>query len=812
MFGGAVAAYIWIISATGDLKTQTPALLDVTYLTMSVVAYIGIVRYSWQSPVTRHLMLCADVFALSAAFVAAGPMAAPTLFLYIWLTIGYGFRYGVYYLRLAGATSLIGLIVALLWTNFWRTQAFVSAGIIMLALVIPPYLELLLRRTIKANQEAEDANHGKMLMLAGLGHNLRVPLNAISDASKIVTKGVLDLPQRAALTSISTATRSLLSDLDDFLDVSRIDAGRMPHETTEFGLREVLEEVTRIAGVKANAKGLTLGWYVSAGVPLHICSERRYLLRTLTNVVENAVKFTSVGSVLITVRVGQPDVGTLTLRFEILDTGIGVRQDARKKIFESFMQATPEIYQTYGGSGLGLSVAKRLMELLGGKIGVDSLEGVGSTFWLETPVSIPNSSEWTNLALTGCAIMILSPRTDSLLALAVRIEKLGARVFLSSQVDHWSITLGEALEEVERIVVIVDGRDTDASEVAYALRKSGLLDRVPLVLLDTSFRLPILSVRRQFLTSIHPEASDKELISALYLAGVEGSKNVVTQNDNNDVGSARPPEARGSAVRVLVVDSSRTTIMILSRILELAECTVTVVENGNDALDLVERAVFDLIVIDVDKPRVDGIETVKLFRFQQVGRRYTPVYGLTSRKTPSALPGWEDAGMDGLLTLPIDLGQLSDIIKQISPSTVNGSLPHNAQESVQSISSHPKFRKGFGPPFKDEEFQYLSRIGGEAFVGEITQMFVTDATRVSTKLLVALRAHDLESFHLLSSSLLDYAAVIGATRLADLSKIGVEMDQANLGVQGRSYLERLNREIDRVVQALASRSSENSKV
>jgi len=805
LLGSATGVYAWAMLDTGHVVSNTTLGMNLLYLAISVIAFVT-TGSPWHSSLRRHMLLSVDVLAITTAFVLAGPMAAPLLFLYTWLTLGYGFRYGIYYLRLAATGSLCGLLFALLYTGFWRTQIFISTGWLMLGLVIPPYFELLLRRTIRANQVAEDATHSKVLMLAGLGHRLHAPLSAIIGASNGLPRAGLDLQQCEVLDAISTAARSLVSELDDFLDVSRIDAGRMRKEVAQFSLRQLLEDIIKVESTKAIAKGVAISWYVSPDVPTHIWSERRYLIRAISSIVENAVKFTSVGSVLITARLQQAFAVKPCLRVEILDTGIGIQSEARQKIFESFTQAVPEILHLFGGSGLGLTVAQRMIRLLGGDIKVDSVEGKGSAFWFDLPLPRQEIPNYKELSLLGNAVMILSPQTESLLPFAAKIAKFNAKVHLSDHIEQWSEFIDDELEEIEHIVVIVDGRYGDALDIALGLRRRGILNRVPMVLLQAGPMMPSPVVRRHFMTAISVTASDTELASALYLAGATGDKAMVKGGNEAYSGDGSPPVVHRQSMYVLVADSNRSTLMVISKILEMAGHTSKIVDDSEEALDAFERETFDLTLIDVDHPRMDGLETTRMVRFMQLGKRYTPIYGLTSREGPEIARRCKDAGLDGTLAQPIDPKELLKIVGQFLPEKVADLSPEVVESSIKMISSHPKFREGLGPPIKDLDFPYLSSIGGTSFVSEVIQVFIKDAESTLAQMSAALRSSNTASFQTLLSSMRDSAAIIGAARLVELCQSGGEMDHIKVEVQGRALLAKLQREVDRVVVEVKSYS------
>lgn len=483
----------------------------------------------------------------------------------------------------------------------------------------------------------------------------------------------------------------------------------------------------------------------------------------------------------------------------MLDTGIGIQSEARQEIFESFTQAAPEMLHLFGGSGLGLTVARRMIRLLGGDIKVDSMEGRGSTFWFDLPLSRQEPQDCKEISLVGNAVVILSPQAEGLLPFAAKVARFNAKVHLSDRFEQWSDLIGDELEEIEHIVVIVDSRYGDALDIALGLRRGGILNRVPMVLLQADPMIPSPAIRRHFVTAISATASDTELTSALYLAGATGEKAMAKRDNEARPEDASPPVVTRRSVHVLVADSNRSSLMVISKVLELAGHTSRIVDDSERALDAFERETFDLTLIDVDHPRIDGLETTKMVRFMQLDKRYTPIYGLTSRDGPEILKRCKNAGLDGTLRLPIDPKELLKIVGQFLPEEVADLSPEVVESSVKMISSHPKFREGFGPPIKDLDFPYLSSIGGSSFVSEVIQVFVADAESILAQLSATLRSGDTASFQTLISSMRDSAAIIGAARLVELCQLGGGMDHIKVEVQGRALLTKLQREVGRVV-------------
>lgn len=770
------------------------------YILIAVAAYSATIHQRWKSDAFRTFMLLIDVSALSIAFIIGGSMAAPVLFLYTWLVLGYGFRYGVYYLRLAAATSLCGLLITLFCTGYWKSQPFISTGILLLAMVIPLYLELLLRKVMQANEVARSANHSKALMLAGLGKTLQTPLAAIFKATQTMSGASLDLRQRETLTAIQAAAGSLMGELDNFLDVSRIDAGRMPKEVTVFSVKGLIEEALANPGVQAASKGLAVSWHIAPDVPERIWSERRSMLKSLTNILDNAVRFTSVGSMLVTVYAKGDTKVESRLRFEVLDTGMGIDVEARDRIFESFMQASPEILHVFGGAGLGLSVARRMVEMLGGEIGVMSEVGRGSTFWFEVPLLESKSGISSTCNLAGNSVIVLTSNMASLLPFAARLERLGAKTLLSDQTEWLDAVTTTNLDQTSRIIVIVDGRNTNLAELGSALQRDQMLDNTPLIALTKTASLPDPSVQRRFVTSVSSEMPEQHLISALRLAGAITQEPVVKDNDPSHQKDPLRSKTAASRSRFLIADTNRGNILILSKILEIGGHTCLIVSTGDGALDAAERELFDIMFIDVDKRSVDGLEAVKMLRFQEVGKHRTTVFGVTSREDRSVAESCREAGCDDIVLQPFDAANVLGLIaKTLSNRSADNSLFHSESDSIRPITAHPRFRAGLGPAVADDTFPYLRSIGGESFVGEVTQLFIADAGLTLAKLSNALERNDYDSFRTGVVSLGESAVVIGASRLADLCKTAAVLSKERLSLGERALAASLRSEVARVI-------------
>nr|WP_255574794.1 ATP-binding protein [Caldovatus aquaticus] len=489
----------------------------------------------------RAVALLLDMAFLSAVLHLGGEALALFFFIYLWVILGNGFRFGIPWLRAGMATGLLAFGAVVLTTPFWWDQIHLSIGLWLGMLVVPAYAGTLIRKLEQARQQAEQANQAKTLFLASVSHELRTPLTAIIGMGGLLAETRLDPAQQEMTRTIGGAARSLLGLIDGILDFSRIEAGDVRVETVEFDLLDLLDEVRRLVAVTAAEKGLTLALHVTPRTPLRLRGDRRHLQEVLTNLAGNAVKFTAAGSVVIAADLARAEPGgRRTLRFEVSDTGIGIAPEALERVFESFTQADPSILNRYGGTGLGLAICRRLVELHGGRIGVESQPGVGSTFWFtfalesaeaEAAEAEPALPEGTGvLLLAGGPAAVLEAR---LAALGVGCRRLGsvaeAVALLRAPAGRGAGAAGR-----QRPIVVLDprGLGADAHAIAATLHGAragtaagGEADRLRIILVDEVAAHPgaelprALAMRRDFVAIVPPEPDAATLRRALRIAG-----------------------------------------------------------------------------------------------------------------------------------------------------------------------------------------------------------------------------------------------------------------------------------------------------
>ncbi|MGB0134840.1 sensor histidine kinase, partial [Dokdonella sp.] len=381
---------VWLIYLLGAASTQGLSgptlpralliLLAETCVGTAIIVHIAI--HPGVSNVRRWVGMILDYSAMGA-MMTLGPQLAPLYVIFLWVTIGNVLRYGPRFLFAAVCLAVASFLGVILSTQYWLDNAPLAWGLLGGLILIPGYLTSLLRALTKATAEARRANQAKSAFVANMSHEFRTPLNGIVGMTELLTTTRLSNEQREFVEVMQASARSLLTLIEDVLDISKIESGKLRQRVSDFHLADLLRSVQLITQSTALKKGLGFEIRVADDVPDNLGGDVDHLRQILINLVSNAVKFTENGQVSVEVSLNGPaSQGQIPLRFSIRDSGIGIPLEAQKRIFDAFEQADRGHARQFGGTGLGTTIAKSLTELLGGKIGFESSPGQGSHFWV----------------------------------------------------------------------------------------------------------------------------------------------------------------------------------------------------------------------------------------------------------------------------------------------------------------------------------------------------------------------------------------------------------------------------------------------
>ena len=793
---GIVFSYLVIASIFGSTSAQemlrTDGILFVAYYIISIGFFLHIIRNPDISVTRRLLGILIDLGMFSYGMYIGGEATAPFFPIYLWVIFGNGFRFGIPYLVAAAATGLVGFGIVAVTTEFWRGHQSLAVGLLASLVFLPLYVSSLIRKLSAAKRQAEEASKAKSLFLASVSHELRTPLNAIIGLSDLMMDTRLDAEQQDMTHTIGRSGRVLLSHINTILDFSRIEAGQTPTNNVDIDLHAVVAEARKMLTSQASLKNVRLAMHITPRTPRFVRADVRHLNEILINLLGNAVKFTDRGYIVIGVDAVARTDKSARLRFEVTDTGIGIAPKAQSRIFESFVQADETILDRFGGTGLGLALVKQIVELHGGVIGVQSELGVGSTFWCEIDFDVP-AAETLAAVRREAPIILLSDECR----LHEMLVAKDAEVTMVDNAAAGRDVATKLMEAGRRPIVIVDesfiGDDLDATAKTLIGQRPAM--EPTLILLESGATNAMLAgpARSQFVTALARPIEDVDLNAVLQIA---------SGRDDLDRGldTAGTLGKAGRKLAILVAEDNRTNQKVIAKILERAGHQVKIVENGEAALDALTSHAFDMVLMDVNMPVMNGIETTKLYRFASLDKPRIPIVALTADATPEMDVRCREAGMDGCVTKPIEPARLLELIERTVPRASDDPATIVAMPSsdLTDFSAHHQFQ-GLAPTAVNiRVLEDLTTLGGADFAGELVTQFFNDSGDVLRDLEAAVAEGNVQQFRERAHALRSAAANVGAQGVYEMCLSWREIGKRELTSQGEAYMERLRAELERV--------------
>ena len=615
----------------------------------------------------------------------------------------------------------------------------------------------------RAKQAAESAVMAKGEFLATMSHEIRTPLNGIVPMLDLLLHSRMAPDQQELVKTASASAQQLLRIVDDILDYSKLEADRLDLETTTFNLREVAESVITLMERPAEAKGLRLQLHIDQGVRLPVRGNPVRLRQVLSNLISNAVKFTERGGVSLAIRRLGESAAQHQLRFEVKDTGIGIDARAQDRLFQAFSQADASTTRLYGGTGLGLAICRRIVTLMGGRIGVDSEPGRGSTFWFEVPLlKVQGDMPSQPTELHGGRVLLITTDQRLRMRLTLLLPNWGLRVTTventhdalerlrqaHAQGDPWSYSV---------VLADLSSLRNTALALARNLERKNQYGEARLVYLRgedaTSQDLP------QGAQVIPRNAPDADLRSVLAASGVSWASHAPE--------SVAPPRREAPdptrKARILLVEDNPVNLMVAQRLLQVLGAECDTAGNGEVALQKIEAAQYDLVLMDCQMPVLDGYGATRRWREIEQARRAThrlPIVAMTANAMAGDRQKCLDAGMDDYLPKPVTKGELERCIERWRGASlaVPETLPPLEETAVRS------------PPVLDDSvLDELREVLGDE-VDKIVQVYLEDAPRLIAQLERAAVGNDPIALRVAAHTLKSSSANVGARMLSDASR------------------------------------------